>query len=272
MQNFIHDFIAEKLKTEKLSVVVGHAYEKFLGSLERGPLKLNEMRPLREPNYSRLRAILRDPSCQGDGAFSLLLENCEDVGISANTFHMVHEGFWDLYCKKPATPDWNARKLDGWLNSIALKTPVAGGEVEADGDDEPVEEAEALPVKAVVRVRIPYKRPDEEGSEAGAVTARSGRSGRSSRKAGALEEIEYEDRVLAVPSQGDTYQVLVVHQAAQRAAREHIARTFQASLPELAVLEEEEMLKTIEKEAELFEKDFFSMLHPELPVFDFEIN
>jgi len=64
----------------------------------------------------------------------------------------------------------------------------------------------------------------------------------------------------------------VVHQAAQRAAREHIARTFQASLPELAVLEEEEMLRTVEKEAEQFEKDFFTLLHPELPVFDFEIN
>jgi len=205
VQNFIHDFIAEKLKTEKLSVVVGHAYEKFLAGLERGPLKLNEMRPLREPNYSRLRAILRDPASQGDNALSLLLEHCEDVGISANTFHMVHEGFWDLYCKKPATPDWNARKLDGWLNSIALRTPLAGGDAEAEGDEEAAEETEALPVKAVVRVRIPFKRPDDEGSEAGAATARSGRSGRSSRKAGALEEVEYEDRVLAVPTQGDAY-------------------------------------------------------------------
>lgn len=32
------------------------------------------------------------------------------------------------------------------------------------------------------------------------------------------------------------------------------------------------MLAAVEKEAEQFEKDFFSVLHPDLPVFDFEKN
>lgn len=39
---------------------------------------------------------------------------------------MVHEGFWDLYCKKPATTDWNARKLEGWLAFINLRVPLTG--------------------------------------------------------------------------------------------------------------------------------------------------
>lgn len=55
-----------------MTVVVGHSYERLLGGLERGALKLNEMRPLREPNYSNLRTLLRDPKEAGDKAFSLI--------------------------------------------------------------------------------------------------------------------------------------------------------------------------------------------------------
>jgi hypothetical protein len=60
------------MRTEKMTVVVGHSYERLLGGLERGALKLNEMRPLREPNYSNLRTLLRDPKEAGDKAFSLI--------------------------------------------------------------------------------------------------------------------------------------------------------------------------------------------------------
>jgi len=46
-------------------------------------MKLNEMgRALREPNFSKLRTILRDPVLQGDPVFAYLLENSEEVGIS----------------------------------------------------------------------------------------------------------------------------------------------------------------------------------------------
>lgn len=45
-----------------MTVVVGHEYERILAGLEKGPLKLNEMRPLREPNYSNLRSVIRDPT------------------------------------------------------------------------------------------------------------------------------------------------------------------------------------------------------------------
>lgn len=37
-------------------------------------------------------------------------------------------------------------------------------------------------------------------------------------------------------------------------------------------IDDEEMLNTIEKEAEKFESDFFEQFFPEAPVFDFEIN
>lgn len=37
---------------------------------------------------------------------------------------MVYEGFWDLYCKKPATSDLSAQKLAGWINKVNLKVPM----------------------------------------------------------------------------------------------------------------------------------------------------
>jgi hypothetical protein len=113
IQNFLHHFIGERLKTEKLPLTVGAAYQRFLEGLEK-PMKLNEMRNMKEPNYSKLREVLRDPRLYGDPVLRMLAEHSELVGISANTYHMVHEGFWDLYCKKPATPDLTAKKLDGW--------------------------------------------------------------------------------------------------------------------------------------------------------------
>jgi uncharacterized protein YecA (UPF0149 family) len=63
-----------------------------------------------------------------------------------------------------------------------------------------------------------------------------------------------------------------VHQHAQRLLRESIAKEFKDYLSDLAALDEEEMLTTVEKEAEQFEKDFFGHLFENVPVFDFERN
>lgn len=106
-------------------------------------MKLNEMgRALREPNFSKLRTILRDPTLQGDATFAYLLEHSEDVGISQNSMQMIYEGFWDIYCKKPATTDWTAKKLLGWENFVNLRLPVSrpydasGAQPPADDDEE----------------------------------------------------------------------------------------------------------------------------------------
>lgn len=106
-------------------------------------MKLNEMgRALREPNFSKLRTILRDPVLQGDPTFAYLLEHSDDVGISQNSLQMVYEGFWDIYCKKPATTDWTAKKLAGWENFVSLRLPLArpfdaaGAPSQAEGEEE----------------------------------------------------------------------------------------------------------------------------------------
>ena len=65
IQNFLHHYIGEKMPFDKIQMVVGHAYMKFVANLEK-PMKLNEMRNMKEPNYSRIREILRDPKRYGD--------------------------------------------------------------------------------------------------------------------------------------------------------------------------------------------------------------
>lgn len=185
--------------------VVGHAYQRFIEGLEKNPMKLNEMRIMKEPNYSKLRSIIRDPRVYGDAVMRAFAEKSELVGVPTNSFHMIHEGFWDLYCKKPATPDLTAKKLDGWINRILLKVPV-----NAPADDD-AEDAgpPGLPVKAVVRVRVPFKRPEvtegAEGEEPPADTAPKDDAA-GTEEAGAtieekdLEEIDYEDRILSLPT------------------------------------------------------------------------
>jgi hypothetical protein len=72
VQSFIHTYIQDKKKTEKIHMVVGHAFEQFLMGLEKAPMKLNEMRNMKEPNYSKLRSVIRDPSKFGDPVLTLL--------------------------------------------------------------------------------------------------------------------------------------------------------------------------------------------------------
>lgn len=164
-------------------MVVGHAYMKFISNLEK-PMKLNEMRNMKEPNYSIIREILRDPKKYGDITLAKMMEGCEMLGIPSNSYHMVHEGFWDLYFKKPAaTTELTSKRLDGWVNFMNMKVPHY---------DAPPEDAEegaeintGLQVKAVARIRIPIKKPEpvEEGEEPemDAKSQKSAKSGKSSK-------------------------------------------------------------------------------------------
>ena len=49
----------EKLKVEKLSIQVAPEFEQFLKYGLRVPLELNQMRTMKEPQYSQLRELLR---------------------------------------------------------------------------------------------------------------------------------------------------------------------------------------------------------------------
>jgi hypothetical protein len=62
-------------------LTVGSAYEKFLGGLEKA-MKVNEMRLMKEPNYSKLRATIRNPVLNGDCMLRVLLDQAENLGIN----------------------------------------------------------------------------------------------------------------------------------------------------------------------------------------------
>jgi hypothetical protein len=69
---------------------------------------------MKEPNYSKFREIIRTPRMMGNPTLRALAYKAEEIGISLNAYNMVHEGFWDLYCKKPATTDLTTKKLENW--------------------------------------------------------------------------------------------------------------------------------------------------------------
>lgn len=72
---------------------------------------------------------------------------------------MVYEGLWDLYCKKSQSPELNAKKLEGFIQRIKLITPPQDIiDEEGNVTPSPVD----LPLKAIVRIRIPLKRPVKE--------------------------------------------------------------------------------------------------------------
>lgn len=135
---------------------VGKAVENFLNGLEK-PLQLNEMRTMKESNYQKFRAILSDPGLFGDEVLALMAENAEQLGLSKQAFDMVYEGFWDLYCKKPhASAEIPAKKLEGFLSKIKLIVPPQDTQ---DEEGNVSQAASKLPLKAIIRIRIPLIRP-----------------------------------------------------------------------------------------------------------------
>lgn len=159
IQNFIYTFIETKLKTEKFTFMVGKAYEQFLASLEK-PLQLNEMRVMKEANYAKFRSILSDPAQYGDEVLALMAEYGEVLGISKEAYDMVYEGFWDLYCKKPhASAEIAPKKLEGFLQKVKLVVPPQDTQ---DEEGNVSQAATKLPLKAIIRIRIPLNRPKPE--------------------------------------------------------------------------------------------------------------
>ena len=54
IQNFLFQYIDARMRTEKFTLLVGRGIETFLTTLDR-PMKLNEMRVMKEANYIKFR-------------------------------------------------------------------------------------------------------------------------------------------------------------------------------------------------------------------------
>ena len=156
VQNFIFNYIDQKMKTEKFTFMVGKQIETFLNTLEK-PLQLNEMRVMKEANYQKFRSLLSDVSVYGDEVLALLKEHNQLFGISNEAYDMVYEGFWDLYCKKPdQAAEIPAKKLEGFITKVKLITPPQDT---TDEEGNVHQSVSNLPLKAIIRIRIPLVRP-----------------------------------------------------------------------------------------------------------------
>lgn len=82
------------------------------------PLALNEMRTMKEPNYSNLRELVRQNS--GGRVLNAIRDNQEYLELDPRVYDLVFESFWDLYTLKSSVPDLNAKKLLAWINKIKL--------------------------------------------------------------------------------------------------------------------------------------------------------
>ena len=88
-------------------------------------------------------------------------EHSKKLGISKKAYDAVYEGIWDLYCKKPQTQDINPKKLDGFVSRIKLVVPPQDIPAAEEGG-EIIPSPVHLPLRAIVRIRIPLKRPVNE--------------------------------------------------------------------------------------------------------------
>ena len=176
------DYIAEKLKVEKLPIQVDPSVEIFMNELP-VPLELNHMRTMKEPNNTNFRQLLRE-KCGGI-VMNLIRENQALLGLDPYVFDLVYESFWDIYTLRGHLIEVSPKKLQNWINKIRLQTNPMYGVPErrvpqtTDENEEPKEpeivEAQEpyAPISAVVRVRIAKKQPepieDDEGNLAGFV-------------------------------------------------------------------------------------------------------
>ncbi len=118
---------------------------------------------MKESNYIKFRQLLSDPAQYGDEVLALLAEHGDKLGLSKAAYDMVYEGFWDLYCKKPhASAEIPVKKLEGFLSKVKLIVPPSDTQDE-EGNVTPA--VTKLPLKAIIRIRIPMNRPKNEQAD-----------------------------------------------------------------------------------------------------------
>ena len=274
IQNFLFTYIDQKMRTEKFTMLVGKQIEQFLGSLEK-PLQLNEMRVMKEANYQKFRSLLSDLTVYGDEVLALIREQHELFGVPSSVYDMVYEGFWDLYCKKPdQTAEIPPKKLEGFITKVKLVTPPVPT-TEEDGSTHPA--VTDLPLKAIIRIRIPLIRPknhlekddetpdDVEGDGTASPPGGSARGPQGSHEhqqlsthpdedTSTFNEMPLDDRAILINNVQDQTRVWVIHQASQRLLRKDITVALKKSTKELDEVDMEELVRTIEEHAVEVEK------------------
>lgn len=165
---------------------VSRSFEQFLLTLER-PMRLNDMRVMREENYLKFREIISKELA--DPVLTVIRDNQSALGLDPDVFDLVYEGFWDLYCMRPRCDGIAPKMISAWINRFILQVSPDEAAAPEGGAEEPVEEAEAVKggdeeaksgdgeeeeeeakipdVAAVVRIRIPKQAPEPEIDDEG---------------------------------------------------------------------------------------------------------
>lgn len=214
IQSFIFNYISERLKPERLLLAVDPSFEVFLNNLEK-PMNLNEMRTMKEPNYTQFREIISDNL--GSPALQLIKDNQEALGLDCDIFDLVYEGFWDLYTFHPMCGDVSAKKLSQWIQKINLQSPEpteepAAAEDEGEQEEEGTEEIKEDPLCALVRIRIPRQEPTPEYDDEGNLKE-------VEHNEEDLDEIPFDDRAVAIPNNVNNQRIWQINQVAQRTLR-----------------------------------------------------
>ena len=118
IQGFLYNYILEKLKVERLQIQVDSAFEKFLNNLK-VPMQLNEMRTMKEPNWTHLRELIR--STYQSKILKLIHDYADYLGLEEEVFDLVFEGFWDIYTFKPQVAEVSGKKMLNWIPKVLLK-------------------------------------------------------------------------------------------------------------------------------------------------------
>ena len=197
----------------------------------------------------------------------------------------MYEGLWDLYCKRPQTEELNAKKLEqtGFVQKVKLCVPPADT---ADEEGNVSASAAKMPLKAVVRVRIPLKRPPPEQPE-GLNEDDDGKTDEQKKEQQkeqqmwqspppsdrTYDEQDIEDKVLLINTIGESYKIWVMHQAAARWLRKDLVQQMKKNVKELETVDLAEMISVVEQHAVEVENNLLKVIcQQDTPIFDFELN
>ena len=270
IQNFLYNYILDKIKSERFAMLVDSRYEKFLNSLP-NPLQLNDMRTMKPDKFIQMRNLLSN--YLGSPVLRIIKDNAEALDLDPDVFNLVYEGFWDLYTFKDSQlRDVSARKLQTWIQKIKLISGPdrTGGEGEQEGaenagegegsgeeneeskEEKPQEEKASMaedvydPVTCVVRLKIP-KVPvepelDDEGNPIPVEVNESD-----------LDDIPFEDRCLQSLTKQEDQQIWVFNQLAQKTLRTDLSNEFRNMCERLEHIDTSDFNYRLEKEAAAFE-------------------
>lgn len=82
------------------------------------PMKLNDMRVMREEKYLKFREIITKELA--DPVLEVIRDNQVALGMDPDIFDLVYEGFWDLYCMRPRCDGITPKMIGVWINRFIL--------------------------------------------------------------------------------------------------------------------------------------------------------